>query len=172
MKKSNVKSLIAAILFIAFIATAVTLQTRFSEPGPIHFLAGVSGVIFLFSLLVRKNVWFEPYFTSNFNLFTSKVKHQQELDFPKDLLFDKLVEVLQTSGFNIVQTDKNAGKIFATSTLSFSSWGENIYIDLSENNNKTILNFCSACLFQVVSWGKNERNYQTLFEEFEKSLII
>ncbi|MFH1050083.1 MAG: hypothetical protein V1779_04020 [bacterium] len=103
---------------------------------------------------------------------TNKVRYKQEYDFPKDLLFDKFIEVLQNSDLKIIQTDKNTGDILAISSISWQSWGENIYISLEEKYGKTIVDFCSACIFQIYAWGKNQRNYEKFIKEFEESLII
>ena len=56
--------------------------------------------------------------------------------------------------------------------MSFKSWGENIYIDFQEDDGKTIMNFCSATISQIYSWGKNEQNYDQLVQNIEESLII
>jgi hypothetical protein len=126
----------------------------------------------VFSIIIRNSERFESYFTSKYNIFTAKTRYQQEFDFSKDILFDKLIEVMTEAGFKIRRTDKVTGHIFATAPISWFSWGENIYINLKEENSKTTLDFCSACLFQIYSWGKNERNYDRFLGEFEKSLTI
>lgn len=127
---------------------------------------------FIFNLAIRKNIRFEKYFTSRFNFFTSKFRYQQEFDFTKQLLLEKLVEVIKEAGFSIVCADKTNGKILAVTQISWFSWGENLYINLSENGNKTNVDFCSATIFQLVSWGKNEHNHQKLVDQFENSLVI
>ena len=83
-----------------------------------------------------------------------------------------MIEVITDAGFKIIKTNENTGDIFAISSITWTSWGENIYISLTETGDKTIVNFCSACIFQVYSWGKNERNYDKLLQEFENSLTI
>jgi len=129
-------------------------------------------LIFLFGILTRRSSWSKPYFTSKYNIFVAKIRHREEFDFPKHLLFEKLVEIMPEAGFKIRKANEDMGDIFATTSLTWSSWGENIYISLQEVNGKTTLDFCSACLFQFSSWGKNESNYDNFIDEFEKSLII
>ena len=128
--------------------------------------------LFLFGILTRRSAWAKPYFTSKYNIFVAKIRHQQEFDFPKHLLFEKLVEMMPEAGFKIRKANEDTGDIFATTPLTWNSWGENIYIDLKEVNGKTTVDFCSACFFQVSSWGKNESNYDNFMDEFEKSLTI
>ncbi|MBA3900164.1 MAG: hypothetical protein H0X62_08145, partial [Bacteroidetes bacterium] len=128
--------------------------------------------LFIFSLAIKNVVWFKPYFTSKFNILSSKERYQKEFDFSKEILFEKLIEVLDNAGFTINKTNKETGEIFATSSISWSSWGENIYIEINEINDKTIIDFYSVCFIQIISWGKNKRNYDKFLNEFEKSLTI
>jgi hypothetical protein len=169
MNKNILKHLL--VIAVALIITQSFFFLPMSDNLKILFVVLVLSV-FIISYFGRREIWFKPYFTSRFNIFAAKFRQHQEFDFSKDILFEKLIEVLQLSGFKIVYKDMHKGEIFATSPISLSSWGENIYIDINETNNKCILNFCSVCFFQIYSWGKNERNYQNLIQEFEESLII
>lgn len=128
--------------------------------------------LFFFSILARKIAWFQPYFTSKYNIFTSKFRNEKVYDFPKDILFHKTLEVLNHSKFRVLNYDENKGVIFATSPMTWLSWGENIYVNFKESDNDVTLNFCSASLFGIYSWGKNEENYKTLVNNFNESLII
>jgi hypothetical protein len=71
-----------------------------------------------------------------------------------------------------VDTDKNNFEILAISTITFKSWGENLYISFETIGDQTVLKFCSSTLFQLYSWGKNEENYNALLNEIESSLTI
>ena len=168
MKPAFIKN---ALVFIAIFAVVMLIFPLLGQYG-LNIWAAITAVIFLFSIIVRKQLSFKPYFTSKYNLLTSKFRREREFDFPKDLLFDKLVEVLESAELKVVHTNKEKGEIFALSQMTFSSCGENIYITLSEKNDHTVMHFCSATFFQIYSWGKNERNYERLFNEFEESLII
>lgn len=159
-------------LIILAIAAAVIFIQRYAGESLINIWAATIAVIFLFSIIVRKQHSFKAFFTSKYNLLTSKFSKKETFDFPKDLLFDKLIEVLESAKFKVIHTNKERGEIFAVSQITFSSWGENIYITLQAQNDLTVMHFCSATFFQLYSWGKNERNYKNLFTEFEKSLII
>ncbi len=160
----------AVIVLVAF--SIMYLLVRMENQAFFRIISLSIGGLFLFSLLVRRNINFRPYFTSSYNLFTAKIRRQDEFDIAKDILFDKLVEVLSDAGFTVRYTDKGKGVLFATSRISMFSWGENIYVDMTEKDNKTVVDFCSASFFGAVSWGRNEKNYKDLLETFENSLTI
>ena len=170
MKKdsTNYKILIAILLLIV----TSFLMTRYLDTNILKNMVIFILFVFIFSLITRKISWFKPYFTSKFNLLTNKFHHKQEFDFSRDIMFDKMLEVIKQSGFKIIKTNKETGDIFATTGMTLVSWGENIYISMEENNEKTTIDFCSACFFQVYDWGKNERNFKRFLSEFEDSLII
>jgi hypothetical protein len=167
MKKSRGTMI---FLFVIYIGLVTFLQSRYEWVA--YVLAFLVGGFLLFSIIVRRNIHFKPYFTSKYNFLTSKVRHQKQIDLPKDILFEKLREVLTEAGFTIRYADKAAGSLLATSKISFYSWGENIYLDLEEKNGITKVEFCSACLFGVTSWGRNEKNYEHLFDTFDNLLTI
>ncbi|NQU34817.1 MAG: hypothetical protein HQ521_16430 [Bacteroidetes bacterium] len=128
--------------------------------------------LFLFSIIVRKIPWFQPFFTSRINLLTSKFRMQKNYNFTESILFHKTLEVVGNSGFKIFHFDESKGIIMAASNVSWLSWGENIYISFEESGDNIVMKFCSVSLFGVYSWGKNEDNYQKLLRNFDESLII
>lgn len=127
---------------------------------------------FIFNLIIRKSLSFKSYFTSRYNLFTTKVRSEKSYDIPKELMFEKIIEVINHSDFKLVETDENKFEILAISKITFKSWGENLYINIETKGNETIMKFCSSTLFQMYSWGKNEKNYDDLLNEIESSLIV
>ncbi|PZF73695.1 hypothetical protein [Taibaiella soli] len=167
MKKGKASNL---IFFIVYMAAIMFISAKSQQT--FYIIGAVMGCLLFFSVFVRGNFYFKPYFTSRYNIFTSKVKHQKEFDLPKDILVDKMAEVLSEAGFKVRHADKVSGDLFATSKATMSSWGENIYIKLHEENGTTKVDFCSVCIFGIISWGKNERNYEHMMETFENSLII
>ena len=144
----------------------------YGKLNTLFFISNILGSIFIFNMTFSKIKWFKPYFISKYNIFSGKFRNQQEFDFSMEILFEKFLEVLQHAGYKIIHTNERTGEIFAASSISWTSWGENIYIHLKEVNEKTTVDFCSACIFQFYSWKKNERNYKNLLQEFEKSLTI
>ena len=164
------KNIAAVLMIIALSIAAGFVYRNSNQVYQVVLLALV--FMFAFSLLARKKAWFKPIITSRYNIFAEKFRYRTEFDFSKSILFHKFVEVLSNSNYKVISADENKGEIFAVSPLSWRSWGENIYIDLSEENGKTVMDFCSACFFQVYSWGRNEQNYNRLLNNFEDSLII
>ena len=56
--------------------------------------------------------------------------------------------------------------------MTFMSWGENVYVSISENEGVSTLKLSSVGFFQVYTWGKNQANGEKFVAEFEKSFII
>lgn len=164
------KHILVAVL-IMLISVLMTHYLKPDNPIMIVFLFLILG-FFIFNLIIRKSLSFKNYFTSPYNLITTKVRYQKSYDIPKDLMFEKIIEVINNSNFKLVETNKDKLEILAISSLSFKSWGENLYISFETNGNKTIMKFCSITLFQMYSWGKNEKNYDDLLNNIESSLII
>jgi hypothetical protein len=138
----------------------------------LHFIPFVILGFFGFNILVRKIFAFRNYFTSIWNIFTSKTNYEKEFEFSADLLMPKLIEVINESEFSIVEVDSNGKSIFVTSSMSWFSWGENIYIDVIEVNSKGVMKLCSVGFFQMYSFGKNNENYENLISNFNASLVI
>lgn len=127
---------------------------------------------FIFNFVVRKSISFKGYFTHPFNFLTSKVYSEKTFDIPKELMFEKIVEVLNDSKFKLIESDKQLFEILAITSISFKSWGENLYISLDTSGNETRMKFCSVTLFQIYAWGKNEKNCDDLLEQIESSLTV
>jgi hypothetical protein len=127
---------------------------------------------FIINLLIRKSLSFKDYFTSKYNLFTTKVWHRKSYDIPKELMFEKVIEVINNSKFKLIEANDDKLGILAISAITFKSWGENLYIGFETKNNETVMNFCSTTIFQIYSWGKNENNYETLLHDIDNSLIV
>ena len=93
-------------------------------------------------------------------------------DISKELMFEKIKQVINHSNFKLVATDEDKFEILAISAITFKSWGENLYISFETKGNETIMKFCSSTIFQIYSWEKNEKNYEYLLNEIESSLIV
>jgi len=127
---------------------------------------------FIFNSIVRRSLRFKKYFTNPYNFLTSKFSFEKTFDIPKELMFEKVIEVLNGSKFKLIEADKNRFDILAITTISFKSWGENLYISFDSTGNKTTMKFCSVTLLQVYAWGKNKKNYNDLLEQIDSSLTI
>jgi len=158
-------------LFILLISVFIPFYLKPNNPYLFITLFLIIG-FFIFNFVIRKSLSYKGYFTSNYNLLTSKFMVVKSFEISKNLMFEKTIEVIDHSKFKLVETNKEKLEILAISPITFKSWGENIYIDIESSGNKTIMNFCSTTLFQISSWGKNEKNYIDFLNEFENSLII
>lgn len=162
----------AGLIGILLFTAAIIILNQYAGQNLMVIIAFVIAIVFIFSLAVRKIAWSKPYFTSKFNLLTNKTRHKEEFDFSRDLLFDKMIEVMTKAGFKVTKVNKETGDIFATTGMTWRSWGENIYISMEEDHGITTVDFCSATFFQVYDWGRNDSNYRRFISEFEDSLTI
>mgnify|MGYP006189800899 FL=1 len=168
MNFDNIKHLIVIVLMVLL---AVFIPDYYGTTGWLIVMA-VIGILFVFNLSIRKNPNFKDYFIGKFNFLTNKYSMEMEFDLSQPLLIEKMKEVLISSGFKLMHVDEQKGIISASSSISWYSWGENIYIEMDADNDKTSLKLTSACLLQIYDWGKNKRNLQKISREFEKSLTI
>ncbi len=144
------------------------------EPGNPALLIAIFFILgfFMVNLVLRRSLSLKRYFTSPFNLLTSKVCSEKLFDIPKALMFEKIVEVINHSKFRLIEADQEKFEILAITNISWISWGENLYISFETVGDETKMKFCSVTFFQITSWGKNEKNYEDLFNEIESSLTV
>lgn len=167
------KKAIKVIIPLIFIAVASYIIFTLERGNPLRtlfplFLIG----FFIFNLIVRKSLAYKKYFTSDYNIFTTTVKSKNLYDIPKELMFEKVIEVLDKSNFKIADTNKDKYEILATTNINLKSWGENLYISFKSEGNQTTMMFCSTTLFQIISWGKNDTNIKDLINKIEDSFTI
>ena len=164
------------IIFGVFLLTGWLLMKfvimDMEDNSVILYFILLPALIFIFNFLMRKNINFQPYFTSGYNFLTSKYEATVSSDLTKELMFKKMVEVIEDSSLKLVYADEKSSKILATKGLTWQSWGENIYIDFVEKDNKTNMIFVSTTVVGIVSWGRNEKNYSGLLSNYEESLTI
>jgi hypothetical protein len=163
-------------IWIAFSVLAVLpfLISNYLEPNEPILVITIFLILgfFIFNLFIRKSLFYKNYFTNQYNILTSKVHSEKTFDISKELMFEKIIEVINNSEFKLVEADKKKFEILAITTITFKSWGENLYISMETVKGETVMKFCSATLFQVSSWGKNEKNYDDLLNQIESSLTI
>lgn len=128
--------------------------------------------VFVFNIIFRKSLLFKNYFTSKYNILTTKVRMEKLYDIPINLMYDNIIEVIDKSNFKLVKSDTPNYQLLAISKVTFWSWGENIYINFEKKGSDTVMLFCSSTLFGIYSWGKIEKNYSVLLSEIESSLIV
>ncbi len=150
------------------------LAVFYFEPGG-NFSIGFGIIIFsliIFNFIVRRFLLFKNYFISDFNIFTTNFKAEKSYEITKEVMFLKTTEVLHYSRFKLVAIDKNKFEILALTSFTIKSFGENLYISFETEGDKTIMKFCSSTVYQIVSYGKNEKNYNDLVNAIEDSLIV
>jgi hypothetical protein len=162
-----------ALIFLLVITVSVLLGKLFEPEQPAFAMVAFALLgLMVFNLAIRNSLSFQDYFTSPLNVFTSKVRSEKTYDIDKALMFEKVKEVIQDSSFRLKGANEKTFEILATTRITFKSWGENLYIRFEEVGDQTIMKVCSATFFQVISWGKNQKNCDDLLLEIDNSLII
>ena len=129
--------------------------------------------LLLLNLILRKSLRYKTWFLSPVNILLERKAHNLESDIDADLLFDKLLEVIETSRFQVLDVDKSKMQNMCGTSLNFWTWGENVYIELKEKQDRsTQIQFTSTTLFGNTSWNRNQRNYDSFIASFEASLTI
>ena len=129
--------------------------------------------LLLVNMSLRKSLRYKSWFLGQGNLLLERNSYSSHSDIPNQLLFDKLLEVLDDSEFKLLDTDKNGPYILAGTSVNFWTWGENVYIRLEETENgETTIHFTSITLFGNKSWKRNQNNFESFFNSLESSLTI
>lgn len=172
--KPTLKDLTIWFLVLAIIVIIPVFSGYLLEPeNPVFIIITLLILgFFIFNLVIRRSLFFKNYFSSPYNLLTSKVRSEKAFDIPEELMFEKIIEVIDQSKFKLVEANKDRLEILAITSLTLTSWGENLYISFETIDDETIMKFCSVTFFQVTSWGKNEKNHHDLFREIESSFTI
>jgi hypothetical protein len=124
------------------------------------------------SLILRKKLQFKSWALNKRNFLLAKEVRIMTSDIPCELLFEKLIDVIEESDFDLADSDKNSFQLLATTFPNFYTWGENMYIEISETeNNNSEIKFTSVTIFGY-SWNRNKKNLEKFFQLFEESLTI
>jgi len=161
-----------AILAVVVVIPYFTINYLENEEMGLIIIPFLIFGFFVFNLVIRKSLFFKNYFKSRFNLLTSKMRSEKVFDISPDLMFEKTIEVIENSKFKLAGVDKNKFEILATTKISWLSWGENLYISFEPKAEETVMKVCSVTLFQITSWGKNEKNFNDLLQNIEHSFTI
>lgn len=179
----NIKPLIMTIkkkrtvffVYIAMVGLTTALLSKFNTDASYIFtivLCVLVAFLIGFNSLVRKSPLFKGFFVSRFNIFNEKMTWEKEFDFDQDLLFNKIIEVINDSNFDLVTSDSDQGKIFAIAKMKSNSWGENLYFDFTSKDNHTVLKLTSASVLGMRVFGDTENNWNKFMNDFEESLTI
>ena len=135
-------------------------------------IAFVIWSMLIVSLSLRKKLYFKSWILSKMNFLMAKEVTIFTSEIPKDLLFEKLLEVIEESDFDFADSNKDTFEIVATTFPNFFTWGENMYIEISSSENEiSEIKFTSATIFGY-SWKRNKKNTNKFFQLFEESLTI
>lgn len=171
--KPTLKDLKIWVALLILIVLPVLLAYYLEPENPI-WLTTIFLLVgfFVFNFIIRKSLSFKNYFIHQYNFLITTVRSEKTFDISKDLMFEKIIEVINDSEFKLAEVDKDKFEILAISKITFKSWGENLYISFEAIGNETIMKFCSVTLFQIYSWGKNQKNCDDLLNEIESSLTV
>lgn len=129
------------------------------------------GFLVLNSLLRRK-LAYKKWFLSKANFLLERKSRSFKSEIPIDILFQKLIAVIEESKFELSDTDESKKCILATTQPNLITWGENIYVEISEQDGESIVLITSVMVYGNYSWDRNDDNYKELFRTFEESLTI
>ncbi len=125
------------------------------------------------NLFLRKSLRYKSWFLHSINLLIETKTYHSEIDLSADLLFEKLLEVIEDSEFKLLDTDKDSLQILCGTSANFLTWGENIYIQLHATEHETTsVQFVSTTVFGGKSWNRNAQNHESFIASFEASLTI
>lgn len=167
----DVKIWVAILLLFVLVPWWVGYGIESNDPLFMVVIALIVG-FFIFHLVIRGSLSFMTYFCSRYNPLTSKWRKEMTYDVPQELMLEKLIEVIDESHFRLKAVDKERGLLLAITSISWRSWGENLYIRMEPEGEQTRMIVCSATLFQLYDWGKNKQNLQTLMTEIEESFTV
>ncbi len=95
---------------------------------------------------------------------------KKEISKSYEIAYIKAYEATKNCGFKIENEDMNSGLITFKVGISFSSWGETFYVQLSKlEPYKTVVEVHSKN-FQATAWGKHEKNIMDFFTELNNLL--
>ena len=176
MKKKQI--ILVAILAVVFAFNFYQIVMVVKEQGwttynmIIVFVSLSFQLLLVLSLVFRKKLYFKRWILSKMNFLLGKEVRVDKSDISPDLLFDKVLEVIEESDFELADIDRKNFQLLATTFPNFLTWGENMYVEIKEiENNQSEIKFISATIFGY-SWNKNKKNTAKFFQLFEESLTI
>ncbi|MGV3631821.1 MAG: hypothetical protein ACO1O6_11480 [Bacteroidota bacterium] len=121
---------------------------------------------------MRRRIKYKSWFLGSFTIFLERKKYQFESEIDPELLYEKLLEVIEESEFKFIEGDSTGRQILCGTSLNVLTWGENVYIEISEkDDSSSVIDFTSITLYGT-SWNRNKRHYDSFISSFESSLAI
>lgn len=125
------------------------------------------------NMIFRRKLLSKVWFLSKYNFLLEKETTAFTSDISKELLYEKLIEVVQLSKFKLMDFDANAFELLVTTAPNFWTWGENLYIEIKEREDGvSIIKVTAVTVFGSYSWNRNSKNHSHFYESFEQSLTI
>ncbi len=160
------------ILVLFFLICLIPMMVYYFEFSGLDKISWILAGLLIIQFSFRKRLAFKPFYTSKLNIFTSKYSKEKTFDLQKDLLFDKVLEIVnEKRNYHLLDSDKETFRILIGTSLTAKSISENLYLDLVEIRGKTKIHFTSVA-FQLYSWGKNEDNFTEFINNVEESFVI
>jgi len=135
------------------------------------FIVPISMLIM--NMVIRKRLIFKSWFLSKYNIFLEKEISIFESEISKELLYEKMIEVVKMSPFKVMDVEANTFELLIGTAPNFWTWGENLYIEIKEKGNEnTEIKIIAVTVFGSYSWNRNRKNSQQFYESFQESLTI
>ena len=106
------------------------------------------------------------------NFIIKKRSIEIKYDLSKDIIFEKYLEIIQGTDFEVIYKNEEKGELFLCTVTNLLVWKQNIYLKLIENDGETKVNIDCATINQVVSWGANKQRTDDLIQRMEEAFII
>jgi hypothetical protein len=86
----------------------------------------------------------------------------------RDEIYQASLKAASQCGFNIAESNQEAGQIKATTRMGLRSWGEHITISVSADGRAGIKSSCRG--IQLIDYGKNKANINAFFAALQPLL--
>ena len=122
---------------------------------------------------LRRKIIYKNWFSKPWNKFLETKTETVTTDLSAALLFEKLIEDAEISGYKLIDQSKNSFELLYSTSINFWTWGENIYVKIEPiNDDSSKITFTSIVLYGSYSWKRNQSNFDKYFIAFENSLTI
>ncbi len=162
--------------FVIGISSLLLYKLLYYFTGNIYLALSVFIVpisMLVLNIFLRKKLRYKSWFLSKYNSFLEKEVSTFESDIPKELLFQKVLEVSVLSSFNELDSNVETSELLIGTTPNFWTWGENMYIEIKEKDSETsVVKITSVTIYGSYSWNRNRANYQHFYKSFQQSLTI
>lgn len=130
-------------------------------------------LLLLLNFILRKSLYYKSWFLSTMNFLLAKKTKVFTSEIPQELLFKKLLSVVEESEFKLLDSDSETKEILVATGVNFLTWGENIYVEFKQVKEELVeVKVTSVTIFGSHSFNRNEGNYQSFYNAFEESLTI